>query len=1231
MRDSEIPENTVPAINNINDLKQFLEEISQNPINHIQSQISALSRSQIFSMIANILAFSNKTNIASPNDKLEEIRKFWEENTGAVEGGSELDGNRRQYILDTFRYGIEGYLQEERGIDLENIVGFKERSNAFVDYLNTMSSQNISPVMLQICTLTNLLCVEQNVEKIKQTLTEFPPSAEYLACLDGALERTEWEVLLLAVPKYAQQFLDAYEYSIRWAVEVLKIDFTEGEHIHIKPFLEYCFGFIPQDKIRDRLFNLPNDKADPLKFAQVIKDFPDKFKDFFIKQYKDGDAFINAVEIYESGASWSAIQSIFATIGIEDMEHIVSENQDYRSPNSLNWGEFVRQAHKIKQKKYKNFNTLFEEHLKQEMVSPPVLQSAIDIDDNLSVSSMSDSKETTTPSTKDRITEITTKLFDRDINIQLEGLDLLWALGHLKNNSNDPVLFIRAIYEVGKLLNSKLSDGQKLQKQYFNNIEAFLCEFHDKIPEEQKFKVNFLLAKLHEKELVTAAHYQHSSLSAFSPDKIGVDMNVDEQRKTVFLFALHLGFEKAVEKMVHDFKDANDRSLFDVNEVVDIDKNTPLHIAAYNGYKKLFLTLLDLGADVNVKNNQGITPLIFACSNAQVEIIDSFHNVNFDIVDNNGDATVHYAARIENAEVIKKLINNGANLNVTDARKRTSLVVALQNNNLNVANAILESHEQLDVNIISAEGKTALTIAVSIGDINIIKELVNRGADINFQNLEGVSILRLAVMGGKHDVVEFLLQNGADVNNVSSVDGDTALHCAAEYDNANIVNLLLDNGAKINTTNKEGDTPLHRACLNNGFNATEYLVARGADKGLVNYEGATAICFAITDRNKKIVKFLLDSGVDINAEIEDGGFLSALNYAFCNANAEMARFLLENGARLDQVIDWNKHSFLSDIDEDQHTPESIDDTKKLIRSSANLFECVNKDKIKSIKNLIGQDGAAINAKDSNGKTILDIAREKGREKIVKLLEATIGFVQATREGDTQLVKQYIDNGAIINALDEDGNKALRNACIQGNVEMVRLLIENGSDIFDAADIDGALKLDIDNEEIKNLVSNTAKLLAAAANGDQQIIDELVAKGAILNVKYNNYTAQDLINHDMQNSGNKRKREDGNEDEQDAKSIRTDTSSPLPLFGSQDSDMSDASENESDNQYEYSQTPPKRKLDSEYYHDNNEDKLSYNEEDDYADELPPPSPKRPKPSTSPASPNMERNNDDLERI
>jgi len=218
--------------------------------------------------------------------------------------------------------------------------------------------------------------------------------------------------------------------------------------------------------------------------------------------------------------------------------------------------------------------------------------------------------------------------------------------------------------------------------------------------------------------------------------------------------------------------------------------DTPLHEAAAGGNPEIFKYLVKKGADINVKNSDGDSP-IHKASGHSLEIasflIESGVNVN--IKNKHGETPLHLAAKSRNAVTIEYLITHGADVNSRTKFNGTPLNYA--------------SHMPL----LKYESKSRIEMRIK-KYIDTATILVRNGADLNSQNSDKETpVFGMFYKGWPNEAIIFLIKNGAKVN-VKNSSGKTSLHLAVERNNKSMVKFLIDKGAKVDKADKSGETPI---------------------------------------------------------------------------------------------------------------------------------------------------------------------------------------------------------------------------------------------------------------------------------------------------------------------------------------------------------------------------------------------------------------------------------------
>ncbi|KAI5838055.1 ankyrin repeat-containing domain protein [Morchella snyderi] len=300
------------------------------------------------------------------------------------------------------------------------------------------------------------------------------------------------------------------------------------------------------------------------------------------------------------------------------------------------------------------------------------------------------------------------------------------------------------------------------------------------------------------------------------------------------------------------------------------DDGTALHLVARDGSFEMVALLLDYGADVNVREARGATPLHWA-------------------VDTGGQGT-------ENADEL--LLGYGVGSNTV----RESVVELL-----------LDRGAQIDTDR-EQDGDTALRMAITRGNVRMFEMLLRRGANIEIRARLGETALMSAVACERMDMVSALLERGAMVGCRNDY-GETALHYAAvQTDSGEMLKVLLDGYERsseikeagfIDIQNDEGNTALHLATRDEArkmrIEAGKALQQLQAEEPAS--DGETRICpaYAMQKRAETnltaSVGLLLERGASPDCASEIGR--RPLHNAAANGYVQMTQVLLDYGAEID--------------------------------------------------------------------------------------------------------------------------------------------------------------------------------------------------------------------------------------------------------------------------------------------------------------------------------------------
>ena len=229
------------------------------------------------------------------------------------------------------------------------------------------------------------------------------------------------------------------------------------------------------------------------------------------------------------------------------------------------------------------------------------------------------------------------------------------------------------------------------------------------------------------------------------------------------------------------------------------------------------------------------------------------------------------AVRSGDAVAVRALLAKKVDVNATAADSSSALHVAIQKNNLDLANLLIAAGA--DVNAATRYKITPLAIACANGNAAMITRLLEAGVDANGASEDGQTALMTASLNGRVDAIKVLLLHGAKVNATEPYKGQTALMWAAGEGNSAAAALLVEFGADIKAKSKAGYTALLFAVLNNQIDAAKTLLKLGANVEDKAPDGTTALNMAAVNAYYDLASVLLDLGANPNAPDPRGSAL----------------------------------------------------------------------------------------------------------------------------------------------------------------------------------------------------------------------------------------------------------------------------------------------------------------------------------------------------------------------
>ena len=393
----------------------------------------------------------------------------------------------------------------------------------------------------------------------------------------------------------------------------------------------------------------------------------------------------------------------------------------------------------------------------------------------------------------------------------------------------------------------------------------------------------------------------------------------------------------------------------DAINAAQVDGMTALHWAVYHDRANLVRRLLDAGADASATNRYGVIPLSLACANGNFEIVEA-------------------------------LLAAGADPNAVLAGGETVFMTAARTGRIEVVEALYEAGADVQFRE-PKRGQTALMWAAAEGNLEVVELLLEVGADPNATLDSGFTPLLFAVREGRIDVMEALLRAGVDVN--APTPGK-----AVKRDRP------LPGGRSV----RPGSTPLLVAVTNGHFELAARLLDAGADPNAA-HSGYTAL--------HMLARVRKPGAGDNNPRPDGSGSMDGLDFV---------RDMVGHGADLEARMRVRARLNNTSYNELGATPfvlAALVADADLMRTFADL-------------------GADPLTRTDDGSTALMAAAGLGTR--------SPGEDAGTEEEVLEAVQLALDLGADINAVNDNGETPMHGAAYKNLPRVVHLLADSGADI-----------------------------------------------------------------------------------------------------------------------------------------------------------------------------------------
>ncbi len=465
------------------------------------------------------------------------------------------------------------------------------------------------------------------------------------------------------------------------------------------------------------------------------------------------------------------------------------------------------------------------------------------------------------------------------VSVGLAGVLLLAAVALFAFRQDDEARFIRAVQNgdiktVSAML-SRNSEFARAEQRYKGGKGSTTPVFYIAVGKGDKEIVRLLLSHgADPKSYPRALRYAKDLETAELLIENGADVNWQVENSstpTVLHFFAATDNTGLAELVINHGADVN---------VKDRAGETPLHETAQEGCINAAKLLVSKGADINAKSGNNKTPLNYAVRPVWDGDVYRWpqdrtrrrKEVAAYLLECGSVYTIFDIAWLGDLKRVDELIQGDPSLVNAQASGETPLFAAIRGGSAEVVEHLLKNGAQLGTK--SRHRQTPLQVAAYNGYADVAQVLLNHGADVDERGPWGETALHWAAVKGNTDVAALLLERGADANSQTS-DQTVDLNVRADKTDPIERELSWFKTQEMQRANPrlqviypprlaftKGDTLIHTATYWNHADIVTLLIGKGADINRVNSWGATPLHYAVVCRYHDIAQLLLDSGAN---------------------------------------------------------------------------------------------------------------------------------------------------------------------------------------------------------------------------------------------------------------------------------------------------------------------------------------------------------------------------------
>lgn len=458
-----------------------------------------------------------------------------------------------------------------------------------------------------------------------------------------------------------------------------------------------------------------------------------------------------------------------------------------------------------------------------------------------------------------------------------------------------------------------------------------------------------------------------------------------------------------------------------------------------------------------------------------------------------GRDALHCACEIRALQVLQILIQKGYHLNQDDFVMTTPLCLAAEVGFMDGVTHLVraERSDAWNRNDINNPRWRVLRETVENGHLKLDDLRIDAAIVLSTERRRdrwGKAVV-VAARGDHLDIVTWILEMGVDMNAEFTKDTIAEAICvAAAGGHLGVVRLLVEHGVAHDVDVQRSfryQAPLYHAASGGNLHVVEWLIQSGVNVNLPASNGWTALEVAAEKGHVQILEELILHGADINARPASRWDRTALQAAVRGRHLEIVRFLIEKGANLNTPGGWTALYVAAENGDLQLLELLIEHAAKTAHipraGATRIFRDLNIWKLQE-DNVIGPPSG-----------ILYVAAKGGHLEVVRRLIALGAVVSETsqysalgaaaEQGNVEIVKLLVENEVNIDCRSPlPGGRGPRIAALPGHIEIAQYLVQN--------------TIDISRHSMKYI--GEIALFAAVRDGRLAMVESLIEMGANIN-------------------------------------------------------------------------------------------------------------------------------------